>query len=54
MLKINTVTPFSKLLGYTEMYANLIFAFQMVTVTRAFKSKVSVTEARVLAQPGKP
>ena len=45
MLKINTVTPFSKLLGNTEMCANSIFMFQMATVTHTVQSKVSVTEA---------
>ena len=33
LLKINTVTPFLKLLGNTEMCANSICMFQMATVT---------------------
>ena len=37
VLKINTVTPFSKLLGNTKMCANLIFMFQMATITHALK-----------------
>ena len=44
-LKINTVTPFSKLLGSAEMCADLIFTFRMATVTRALKCQVSATEA---------